>query len=1100
MPATVEPEQSKTATKTTTQEMTAQSQGRNCQKKRKRAIEQTHRGKSPNRKKQKAQRDLAGGMAFVPEQHCRMCKAQEMKKRDPNVKLPHKPHHERCPKNQRTRGVSEAFVENRKAERDLERELARPFDKNNQFLTQGDIDNFFVHKQPGAIPPEQSLKPQASNLDGTAAVTEVEQVVMNAACLPENPKPVATKPALKPPPQSNKNPNAAAPMSTLKPPPPPPQRQPTSETETDASFCIDSLAHYLCDAVAAAVKDVDREKKSDDPLAMLAVASAVTTLINSGWPFRALFTDGMTMTIPYCSKAYENPFYHSIVGQKLLYVDWLQSFPGHTFQCPNCRHQTFTNDCNRRTLLSKRGKLFPIFRLDGAPSWAVVQQYKCNSCKRTVKANDGDLLCRLPAYMADLYPVEPKYAQPNNRSHIGRDATAVIEQSMVTYANGEFCSRLLMNAINDAYLRRARDYYSYHNVHTPQKAATVPDYPPKDLHFIPIFPPQGDTVRDLYETAALSTWTASGISDKDRHIREIQGVKCNLIFAQDHTHSVVKNYSKIGAKALWDVMTETGEIASAVLVDDTKSRQFAHAAEQLARRPGFAPTVMYSDTWPNKQDFWALLFGSELQGRLGLFHFVQRITQTMRQTHIDFSIALHELLACIYEYDSQDLGRLIAALKAGKIGADKHAHTSAEIEALMKTKRFRKTYGKFLRKKIHNPEVIGLKLDKWFVDYKCQESEGQEKARGRRDPVRNETLFTSSTKDALLNCKKACEYIQDVRPIQEMYNEVETSKKDEHGCISYTSKRGESTLESFHDRVAHFANGGMRPSLADILNLRGTAQYNRTVRHKRKAIDGPKTNRPAGWRPHVDYFDHCDLDVVNKLATDVGLSAPFPDTEKLGEYTGEKFFSEYLVEQKWRNASYPPHRLNDRCQCPACASNSQCLPHNGSIIQAVPVGSPAAMACQGQDAGSVATNPRTVAIQTFAGLAQSEHQHSAPPLLHGSPSKNPRQQLQLPSPMVDTPLIDRALKQPPRTTMFCLPTWQSSLAVSPFSHLPPPQLQPAPFQFYPPPLVLLGQGLPRPASGRPRKQREYCGNKFMEWASRNQRKGRPPHEAGCASK
>jgi len=54
-----------------------------------------------------------------------------------------------------------------------------------------------------------------------------------------------------------------------------------------------------------------------------------------------------------------------------------------------------------------------------------------------------------------------------------------------------------------------------------------------------------------------------------------------VVFAQDHTHEVVKNYfnkKTLGVTALWDCANENGEIASAVLVSTTKTKDFAHAA------------------------------------------------------------------------------------------------------------------------------------------------------------------------------------------------------------------------------------------------------------------------------------------------------------------------------------------------------------------------------------------------------------------------------------------------------------------------------------------------------------------------------------------
>ena len=79
-----------------------------------------------------------------------------------------------------------------------------------------------------------------------------------------------------------------------------------------------------------------------------------------------------------------------------------------------------------------------------------------------------------------------------------------------------------------------------------------------------------------------------------------------------HTFETLKNYQKKdipGAFALWSCCTESGEIASSVIVGSTKVKDCAHAAEQLSRRNGFNPRAMYSDTWPHKDAFWKLIFG-----------------------------------------------------------------------------------------------------------------------------------------------------------------------------------------------------------------------------------------------------------------------------------------------------------------------------------------------------------------------------------------------------------------------------------------------------------------------------------------------------------
>ena len=67
-------------------------------------------------------------------------------------------------------------------------------------------------------------------------------------------------------------------------------------------------------------------------------------------------------------------------------------------------------------------------------------------------------------------------------------------------------------------------------------------YLEKDGEYMRCYPPLGDMIRDIYNEACKNSSNHWGLSNHDRHTRELQGVKCNLVFAQDHTHEVTKNY------------------------------------------------------------------------------------------------------------------------------------------------------------------------------------------------------------------------------------------------------------------------------------------------------------------------------------------------------------------------------------------------------------------------------------------------------------------------------------------------------------------------------------------------------------------------------
>jgi hypothetical protein len=211
------------------------------------------------------------------------------------------------------------------------------------------------------------------------------------------------------------------------------------------------------------------------------------------------------------------------------------------------------------------------------------------------------------------------------------------------------------------------------------------------------------------------------------------------------------------------------------------------------------------------------------------------------------------------------------------------------------------------------------KIDDWFCRYKVTASNGSRPAGGRLDPVKQIPLFTEDTKDAVENCKDKAKYISDPLSIDDMYDKIMPHPDSKHKLIEYLSKRGESKLEAFHDRFAHFGNGGMRRSLIDNLNLCGTARYNLNIRHKRSFLFRRQHNSdiPVSWERVLPFSNHSKLQYINQMAMVVGGAAvvPFPNAEILPKDNGERFFGEYLVQQK---AMVQKYDANDRCCCIAC--------------------------------------------------------------------------------------------------------------------------------------------------------------------------------------
>jgi hypothetical protein len=167
-----------------------------------------------------------------------------------------------------------------------------------------------------------------------------------------------------------------------------------------------------------------------------------------------------------------------------------------------------------------------------------------------------------------------------------------------------------------------------------------------------------------------------------------------------------------------------------------------------------------------------------------------------------------------------------------------------------------------------------------------------------------------------------------------MYRVICPNENSTHKLSTFVSLRGESKLESFHDNVAHYGNCGMGDSLCDNLNLKGTAEYNLTIRTRLELANKSREDRkktPASWETVVSYVNHLRLTYINKLAADAGMThLPFLSVELLCEDTGERFFSQYLKDQTQRDHDFP--RSVDRCQCRRCGSNPLLFNHDTSEI------------------------------------------------------------------------------------------------------------------------------------------------------------------------
>jgi len=216
-------------------------------------------------------------------------------------------------------------------------------------------------------------------------------------------------------------------------------------------------------------------------------------------------------------------------------------------------------------------------------------------------------------------------------------------------------------------------------------------------------------------------------------------------------------------------------------------------------------------------------------------------------------------------------------------------------------------------------------LDDWFDQFKCSASDSSRPARGRYDPVTGQTLFTAETKKAIRLAKENAKYLQDPLPLNQMHTVIPPNPNAAHQLNEHMFHRGESSLESFHLMLAHFGNCGMRTSLADNLNLTGTARHNLAARHKQRLTSltqGSRKKIPDSFESIVSFFNHSELAHINSMATAARASphdVPFKGVESLPADDGERFFSECIT---WLKGAKAKCDLTSRCFCQVCHTST----------------------------------------------------------------------------------------------------------------------------------------------------------------------------------
>jgi hypothetical protein len=603
------------------------------------------------------------------------------------------------------------------------------------------------------------------------------------------------------------------------------------------------------------------------------------------------------------------PNYHSIEGTTYLHVDWSMSHPELPLHCiqPGCCGMLQ----RERLSFQKNKTLLPIVQQQNHCIWANIMKYVCNMCEETCNANDGRLLSKLPLHVACCYPVKPSYAgaSAHDRGYfqLSVELSEDLEDNILTYANAAVFSRKIWKRVLREYERRLLDYYT---IAKTSKCLLGP-YVSLFEFSGKFYAPSAEQLYTMYHSAERSNLTCTGVSEYDRHRREIIGIGCDGLTAIDWTFSVCKNYAlrEKGAATCFTMNNDAGQVAAAFLVPSTRVCEVAHGVTLVSQRSNFNPKVVATDTWPAKKEFWLTVFTTASTGMLGLFHFMKRIIDTLRVTNSKFYNAIRDLKECIYQHDADDYGKLVQVLQNGTMTHGAQPMSHLQIEELRKTAKWNQRYSRFLRKKLHLPASMKQSLLCWLDKYKdC------------KDPLTEQELFVGTAKVV----ERQLTHLEDIQwpDSIDMYVRIPPGPRSTHGLHSFRSRNPEPQLESFHSQFANFGNNRMSDEIGDDLHLRGIAMRNLKIQHvtdvREGRIDVDLLPLHVADIPLVQ--DHNLGIFINSIAKAAGCKddeLPFRHLKILAKDTGEQFLSEYFHAQMGRNQCNTTRAdvLTDLCTC-----------------------------------------------------------------------------------------------------------------------------------------------------------------------------------------
>ena len=282
---------------------------------------------------------------------------------------------------------------------------------------------------------------------------------------------------------------------------------------------------------------------------------------------------------------------------------------------------------------------------------------------------------QLGRHVLGLYPVDLAWQLRGAAFTLDIYLSREIEHSIVTVESGDAFAQKLKLLASEQYDEHAADYESHVGHFNANRrrlglSSLVFETFPSFETWLGRESPGGDTIRTYY----MDMWYRNG-RDFERNV-ELQAVRFNGdAGSSDHTYAMVKNINQpiaeldgLKVNAVYDVFNNTtGEIATALCVTSEAVGEFAHGANQLKIARCDHIGCMFTDTWPTSENELKLLYNM-VDGRLGAFHWMRRLTGALRDAHCDFGGACSALSLALFKWNEDDITMVDAALQDGRLG------------------------------------------------------------------------------------------------------------------------------------------------------------------------------------------------------------------------------------------------------------------------------------------------------------------------------------------------------------------------------------------------------------------------------------------------